>query len=444
MSNTDTEALDRLIRIRSGLILSNPFFGALALRLKLIEAKIVFDGEQLRRNTCATDGTRFLYNPEFIDTLTDAELRGVFCHEILHCALGHPWRIGERDPGTFGKACDYAINPILVDQKFTLPGKDSSGLLRKEFEGWDAEKIYHQILVENPPQPKGGKGKDKGGKGDQKGEGDGEGEGEGEGQGKGQGKGKGKGQGQGGGQQPQDGQGEGGGDGPQGEVPWGAIVPPEQPLEAAEQEAEWKVATAQAATIAKMQGTLPAQLERLVEEALRNKVDWKSALRRFMQQQARADYSWRLPNRRYQSQGFYMPSLLSETMPPVVIVVDTSGSIGQNELNVFAKEITSIMDECKPELIHVVYCDARVAHTQEFQPGDPINLEARGGGGTDFRPPFIWVEKEDIQPACLIYLTDTYGTFPDSPPDYPVIWAVTVKDKECPFGETLYIGDDLE
>jgi predicted metal-dependent peptidase len=125
-----------------------------------------------------------------------------------------------------------------------------------------------------------------------------------------------------------------------------------------------------------------------------------------------------------------------------VIGVDTSGSIGDEELKQFAGEITAISDQAKPEAIHVVYCDAAVNGIQEFGPSEPVVLEAKGGGGTDFRPVFQWVEANGISPVCLIYLTDLccYG-YPSPPPSYPVLW-VTDSRRVAPFGETVKITAD--
>jgi len=69
----------------------------------------------------------------------------------------------------------------------------------------------------------------------------------------------------------------------------------------------------------------------------------------------------------------------------IVVAVDTSGSIGKRELEQFAGEISAISEETQPEAIHVVYCDAAVQSTQEFRASEPVRLEPKGGGGTDFR-----------------------------------------------------------
>jgi predicted metal-dependent peptidase len=122
----------------------------------------------------------------------------------------------------------------------------------------------------------------------------------------------------------------------------------------------------------------------------------------------------------------------------IVIAVDTSGSIGKRELEQFAGEISAISEETQPEAVHVVYCDAAVQSSQEFAASEPVRLEPRGGGGTDFRPVFEWVARTDIAPVCLIYLTDLCcHSFPEAA-DYPVLW-VTDSRRMAPFGETVRI-----
>jgi predicted metal-dependent peptidase len=86
-----------------------------------------------------------------------------------------------------------------------------------------------------------------------------------------------------------------------------------------------------------------------------------------------------------------------------------------------------------------VYCDAAVQSVQEFRASEAVRLEPKGGGGTDFRPAFEWVAKNDVSPVCLIYLTDLCcDSFPETP-EYPVLW-VTDSRRTAPFGETVRIG----
>ena len=126
-------------------------------------------------------------------------------------------------------------------------------------------------------------------------------------------------------------------------------------------------------------------------------------------------------------------------MGEIVVAVDTSGSIGTQELEQFAGEINAIINEAQPESIRVIYCDAALQAVEEFGPSEPITLSPKGGGGTDFVPPFRWVEENSVEPKCLIYLTDLCcNSFPVAP-DYPVLW-VTDSHRTPPFGEKLRIS----
>src|SRR5258706_5547131 len=153
--------------------------------------------------------------------------------------------------------------------------------------------------------------------------------------------------------------------------------------------AEWRTETLRAAQAARMRGTLPASIARLIDEIKNPVVDWKATLYRFIQETAKADYSMRRPNRRYVQQGFYIPSLRSETMPPVVIYWDTSGSRDHKEARLeCAAECSSVIEDCKPERTYVIYGDAKVQRVDTFESGDPVRFNPIGGGGTCFEPIF--------------------------------------------------------
>src|SRR3990167_2482921 len=258
----------KVIQARIHLILNQPFFGSLALRLRLIEDPSI--------PTFATDGRSLRFNPAFVDSLIPEEIAGVVCHEVLHCSNGHPWRRSGRDPRTWNVACDYAINPIVK----TIPtvSLPANCLINPAFAGQSAEWIFARLPAES-----------------QNGTGCGEVE-----------------------DAPRD----GGSDG--------------------STEAEWTVATIQAARAAKNHGTLPAELARLINEIEKPRIDWRAVLRRFIQETARADYSWRMPNRNYLAHGLYLPELYSTACPPFAVAIDTSGSIDDSTLKMFASELSAI------------------------------------------------------------------------------------------------------
>ena len=194
------------------------------------------------------------------------------------------------------------------------------------------------------------------------------------------------------------------------------------PAEQRRQEHEWGIAAEQALRSAKVCGHDPLGIERPLTENRQSQQDWRAILRDFVAATAPCDYRWTPPNRRYIASGLYLPSVERRGLGEIVIAVDTSGSIGKVELEQFAGEISAISEEAQPEAIHVVYCDAAVQSSQEFTASEPVRLEPKGGGGTDFRPVFQWVAENDIDPVSLIYLTDLCcDSFPE-PPNCPVLW----------------------
>jgi predicted metal-dependent peptidase len=212
-----------------------------------------------------------------------------------------------------------------------------------------------------------------------------------------------------------------------------------QPPSAADltrQEETWAIALAQAEATAKAMGIGAGDAARAIREQVAPKVDWRDVLRRYLSAAAKSDYAWTPPNRRYIAHGLYLPSLRSDTLGPVVVAVDTSGSIDDVTLAAFAAEITAILDEAAPAVIHVVYCDDAIAGTETYEPGDVINLTPRGGAGTAFRPVFDWIAGSDLQPVCTVYLTDLDGRDFGPEPGYPVLW-VSTDLTHAPFGEVI-------
>jgi predicted metal-dependent peptidase len=216
---------------------------------------------------------------------------------------------------------------------------------------------------------------------------------------------------------------------------------PASPAEKRRKQHEWSIAAEQALRSAKACGHEPAGVERPLSESCQSQQDWRAILRDFVAATTPSDYRWTPPNRRYIASGLYLPSVERRGLGEIVIAVDTSGSIGKPELEQFAGEISAISEEAKPEAIHVVYCDAAVQSAQQFGPSEPVRLEPKGGGGTDFRPAFEWVAENDIAPVCFIYLTDLCCDSYPGAPEYPVLW-VTDSRRTAPVGETLRISPE--
>jgi predicted metal-dependent peptidase len=396
-------AEQKLVRARTQLLLNHPFFGTLCVRLKLVAGPVP---------TMATDGRRIVYNPKYVEELKPAELEGVLAHEVLHCALAHHCRRGQRNPELWNEAADYAVNPILLASGIVLP----PGVLSDPaFANLSAEEIYARLMkTQKSGEP------DSNDKSTRRSS------------------------------SPN----ELSAGGPAGEQQESQPCRPgavgevidavgedgkcASQAERQRQEREWSIAAEQAIRCAKSCGHEPAGVERALENQRNAHVDWRSVLRDFISASRPSDYSWTPPNRRHVARSLYLPSVVRSGIGEIVIAVDTSGSIGVEELQQFAGEITAIADEVQPDRIYVVHCDACVQAVQEFVPPEFVVLSPKGGGGTDFRPPFEWVEQQQLAPACLIYLTDLCcNSYPD-PPEYPVLW-VTDSQRTARFGETLRI-----
>jgi predicted metal-dependent peptidase len=354
------------------------FFATLALRLKPV---IAWEEE-----TMAVDGKSLFYNPDFTNGLQPEEVMGVVVHEVMHCSLNHHARRMGRDPYRWNVAADLAINHLLVQNGFVLPKKvlmPGQGSFTNFAPGLSAEEYYTQL--------------------------------------------------------PQDmGQGEPGTDpGGCGRVrdPRGA-----SPADCANEEADWQAATAQAESAANSRGTMPAGLSRMCDQVLRPAADWKAVLREFVSRSAKSDFSWARPNRRFIAQGLYLPGLYSEELGEVLVLVDTSGSIGQEELSVFGNELDGILSsfDCTAT---VVYHDSEPCKVDEWASTDgPFKLEPVGGGGTSHEWLGEWLEKHGSTPACIVCLTDMATDF-GADPGIPVLWAkVGNYGSDPPFGRVVNIN----
>lgn len=215
-----------------------------------------------------------------------------------------------------------------------------------------------------------------------------------------------------------------------------------QPLTPAEKDAldrQMREFVAEAVQIAQMSGTMPANLKRLLGDVLDPKIPWGHVLQRFMTESRPADYTWARPSRRHIGRGTYLPSVTKDPhVKEIVVAIDTSGSMTEQQLTDIAGELNGIMSTLGGGKLHVVYCDCRINRVDTFTQQDTLHLEMVGGGGTDFRPVLRWIEDNCANCQCLVYFTDGEADFPDSP-EYPVLWGIINSSIEPPWGEVIHI-----
>ena len=440
MTPLERQAHLAMIRARAALVLDHPFFGSIALRLKLKPDP-----------TCSdlwTDGRTLGFNPSYAAALSEAALIGAQAHEVmlLACAL-HVRRKG-RDAALWNKACDLVVNQLLLDAGFSLP---QGATHDPSYAGLSAEALYSELarLQDEPPnkgaerpevqeeteQAEGGTGQSGEGKGeskDQKKPTEGE-RGEAELLG-----------GHGASEHSQE-----KGNGQQtkpmaftGEVRDHPVLDGGNGAAQKQAEQEADIELVQAMQRAKHMGDMPAGFLRLFRKRLHPTLDWRGILQRFLENCTDGDSTWTTPNRRYLYQGIYLPSRLEPRIPHVVIAVDISGSVDDTRLEIFCAELSGILEDYDT-LLTVLFHDTQVQSAQTFTRQDlPLRLAPVGGGGTDYRPVTAYIEENDLTPTCMIWFTDLEcDRFPEEPA-FPVLWlAEQPNGTTPPFGELGYFKE---
>jgi predicted metal-dependent peptidase len=209
-------------------------------------------------------------------------------------------------------------------------------------------------------------------------------------------------------------------------------------------QAAWDTEVASAISVAKAMGKLPMELNRALAAVLEPKVDWREQIQAlFARKIGSGTFDWRRPDRRLITRDIYAPGRSGFGAGTVVVGIDTSGSIGPKELDMFMAEMAGILEDVRPKRLVIMWCDAKVHRLDEAEEAsDLVTIRAKGapgGGGTSFIPVFERIEKEGLQPEALVYLTDGMGSFPSIAPAYPVIWGNIYPNSKYPFGDVVDI-----
>lgn len=356
--------------------------------------------------TACTDGRNTKYGREFCDKLSDAELRGVILHENLHKAFSHliTWKeLWKKNARLANMACDYVINLMIHDsdkegKEVTLP---KGGCLDERFRGMDAGTVFR--ILEKEQDGGGDNGDEPGGEP---------------------------------GDQP-------GGNGvPMDDHDWEAADKmSEEEKRVIEREIDQ--ALRQGKLLAgKMKGNVPRE----ITDALTPKVDWREALRDFITSycQDKDEATWRRPNRRWIGQDTYMPSLIGESVGRIVVGVDTSGSIGGEQIAQFLGEIKAICETVRPEGIDLLYWDTQVCRHETYEQGSLDQLlrstKPAGGGGTNPRCIPEYIRNHRIKAECAVILTDGYVSSWGENWPCPTLWGITTPGITAEVGKTISVS----
>ena len=397
----DAAAREKLVTARIGLLLRAPFFGNLATRMNLLNADEWCP-------TAATDGRRFYYNSEFVNSLPLKQLEFLVGHEVLHAVYDHMGRRGNRDPKLWNIADDYCVNWDLVEQR--VGDKIPVALYDSKYKGMSAEEVYDD-LYENADKIN----IDELMKRllDEHLDGD-----------------------------PTDGEGDGeGGDKP------GNGRPKLSEAEKKEIRDEIKEAVLAAAQ-ASGAGNLPGGVKRMIKDLTEPVMNWRELLQQQIQSTVKSDFTWDRPSRRSWHMDAVMPGMRPGEQIDVVIGIDTSGSITDTDLKVFLSEIKGIMEAYDEYKITVMGWDTEVNNVATFTSDnldDISSFEPGGGGGTD--PHCVWnyLQDNNIEPKKLIMFTDFcfFGWSPNEVEQYcDTVWIIKGnKSAEPEFGVFAHYED---
>lgn len=348
--------------------------------------------------TAQTNGRDVMFNPTFVDSLTDAELRALIYHEygghimMRHLSVYRP--LWEQDAKRANKACDYVINQAIVDfdhpEFIKLP---EGGLQNDKYRGMDSRQVF-DLLKDEPDD---------------------------------------------------DGDGSGGG-GDSGESmdshDWeGASELSEQEEQALSRDIDNAVRQSAAAS-----NLMGQPVDRAIQDWLTPKVDWKQALRDFVTTAASGDdyTTYRKPRRRMLTHDIYMGSPISDRIPSIVLAVDTSLSIDQAQINRFLSEVVEVCEAVKPEQVHLIYWGSRVARHERYEQSELDDIKTstkpKSGGGTNVNCVTQYMLEVGLEPTCVLVLTDgeLYGGWGEW--TCPVLWAIT-GDTVAGVGQTVCIKD---
>ena len=372
-----------LTKAKSQLTTKYPYFGMLASKLKH-EAN-----DKIK--TYASNGVRFLYNEEFIQNCTKEELFFILTNCVMHHILSHQQRKLKRKGYLWQLATDYAINNLLFKNGLKIPEGVN---FDKKFKDMYAEEIYDILkkeLIEsgidsfdeeNIQNHNEKKSKDL-------------------------------------------------------TKSFRQVKNIKDNLDEKDEE-QWEYSATLAKEVAMRKSLMPLGFERLAKKVVAQNIDWKFELYNAINRHMRNNYAFMPPNKKHLYRGFALPSLTSDTLS-LIVAIDTSGSIQEDILGAFIEEFKSIMQNFPSVNIELLIADAKVHAHYSFKGADEINFALKGGGGTDYRPVFDYIDANFPMASMLLYFTDGDGIFPRIPPSYEVLWALSNKKDRIPFGRSLVI-----
>lgn len=392
MNKSNLTALQRIERANIEL-LGHPATVAYAGVIMVGDYKIVPD-----LPTARTDGVNCEYGERFILGLTEPEVRAIIMHETLHKTFQHLflWRnLFEKDARCANMALDFVINLTIKDIDTATKGYVSlpkGGCLDEKYRGMDSQQVFNILLDDKANGGGGGQGKD--------------------------------------------------GQGSMDEHDWGkAKALSKKEVEAVAREIDQAIRQGQM-----LAGKMGGDESRVLGELTTPTENWREQVSEFMTSTtANGDIStYRKVNRRWLQHDIYMPSTISESMGSLVIAVDLSGSVGQEELNEFMSHVVLMCNTLKPERVDLMYWDTSVTVHEVYGQDDLERIISStrpvGGGGTQVECVADYIKANKMNPDCIIVLTDGYVGGSWGEWSHPLLWGIVGGNTSTPnVGKVVHI-----
>jgi predicted metal-dependent peptidase len=378
--------------------------------------------------TAYTDGLNKRYGRKFLATLTDAQINGLVMHENGHVFFRHVThhkRIFNEDRQLANIAADFVVNDMIVMLQEPLIELPPGAMWNTQFRNWSVIQVYDFLKKRKKELDKEDKGQPQGGQGDQNGD------------------------------EGNDSQGGETLNNEKGETDIDKLLRnlknaktlDEHDVDAGAEMDEKKIAEGIDKALREgglLAGILGGNRSRQIDDLLEPKVDWRGAFREFVLAQCvgKDEYSYRKFNIRQMANDMYLPSTISETVGEITVAIDTSGSIGGEELAAFAAELVSIAESVTPDKIRVLWWDTKV-HGEQIFTGNYNGLEhmlkPMGGGGTHVSSVSEYLVKKNVQTECVVVFTDGYvENNIEWQHQAPLLWLVTQnKDFKAPTGKVV-------
>ena len=373
---------NKISQAKAKLLVDYPYFGTLASKLELV----LNDDIQAFKS----DGKTLQYNSDFLENAELGEVEFILANGAMHSVLAHESRKSNRSGWLWQMATDFAINDMLVENGLEMPYGTQ---YRVRFAGMYAEEIYAQLKDDILRE-------DEGLEYDADDSDDVE---------------------------PQDKE--------------DKQTQEQQTAQEIQEEILQEQLLAEEAISLLVseynRGELPTTIERFFTLDFLGKINWRDELKSALDRFHKDDYTLLPPNKKFLHMGIYLPSNVSQSFK-LVIAVDSSGSIDNELLSNFLGEVDFLMSLIQNYQIELIVCDEKIQSHKTFYSGDTLEMDVKGGAGTDFRPVFEFVEQEFDEVKLLLYFTDLDGKFPNKAPFYDVKW-ITKKAKEIPFGELILL-----